>query len=443
MQLWCDGQPIGILKDRSEPQGGRRNARLTPLESFAYRHTLPPLPVFTSAIPPRRSATVSSSSFRRRPVRHSSLRYPEFEPPPSPRRLRHVLFVTVGCLSLLLILWLLFAYVRPLFTPHATVTLIPRSQTVQNTLLLSASQAHMRQLSATAPAQSATGKTTGTIPATRASGTLTFLNQTGADVTIQGAIITDKHGVEVSFQGPLLVPATANNASATTIGTAVKAGASGNIPSFDIVMPCCAPDHEIEVENTTAFTGGADARPNDRVEKQDIERLANPLIAAQEQQEQAQLLTQKQSNEQVIAGTLTCSHEVQTDAPVGTQATSVTVTVTVTCTEEVYDQEAVQAQAATLLGAQVPPGYALTGQVTVTVLSMSNASTLHIHALGRWLYHFSQAQLKQFATLIAGQSQMQARTLLRQQTGVLDAHISGTSSLPSADDIQFSIQPGG
>jgi hypothetical protein len=127
----------------------------------------------------------------------------------------------------------------------------------------------------------------------------------------------------------------------------------------------------------------------------------------------------------------------------GTQATRVTVRVTVSCSEEVYNQAATQTQATSLLSAQAPAGYALSGQVMVRVLGMSDVNTIQLHAQGQWLYHFSQAQLRQFALLIAGKSQAQAQTLLRQQAGILEARISGPATLPSADRIQVQVQPGG
>ncbi len=360
------------------------------------------------------------------------------------RRLMSRFFVpTVVVVAVLLLFALGLIILPPLLAASATVTLIPRSQVEQNTFPLPSAQVHARRISATASPQSATGNASGTIPATKARGKLTFLNQAGTDVTIQSAVITDKNGIQVSFTGPLLVSATANNASATAPGIAVQAGANGNIPSFDITMPCCAPNHEIVVENTTAFVGGADARPNARVLQGDIDQAAKSLEASQTQQAQAQLATQVQSNEQTIVETLNCSSTVTPNVKAGAQATSVTVTVAVSCSEEVYDQAATQTQATSLLSAQAPPGYALSGQVMVRVLGLSAANTIQLHAQGQWFYHFSQTQLKQLALLIAGKSQAQAQTVLREQPGVLEARISGPATLPSADRIQIQVQPGG
>ena len=449
MQLWRYGQPIGILKNRYglegvPGKGSMIEVLLTHLEQFRHQIVVPflNLPAFASTIPPRRSAASPSPSFQRGRSAYGRSRYAGSQPPTPRRRRPYFVFaLVVGVIGLMVIA---YTILRPLLTPHAMVTLIPRSQVVQNTLSLSAAQMHVSQISATASPQNATGNTSGTIPATKATGILTFLNQATTDVTIQGAVITDKNGIEVSFSGPLLVPMGSNSASATATATAVQAGASGNIPSFDITMPCCAPNQEIVVENATAFTGGTDARPDDKVLQNDIDQAASSLEASQTQQEQAQLATQVQSNERVIAGTMQCQPHVKSDVPIGAQASSVTVTVTVACSEEVYDQAAAQTQATSLLSAQAPAGYALSGQVTVGVLDMTNTNLLQVHAQGRWLYHFSQAQLDQFALLIAGKSQAQARTLLRQQAGILDAHISSsTTLLPSADHIQIQVQPGG
>lgn len=451
MLLWRYGRPVAIVGSSSRledvpDRDGVAEILLFPLEQYRHRIRVPFLnrAIFSSAIPPRRSAVTSSPPIRRRQTAYRHPKYIGNSPSAPHKRFPRLVFALAGGISgLLLILALVFTFLLPLLTPHATVTLIPRAQAAQNTFSLFANQIRARQITATASPQSATGRASGTIPATKATGTLTFLNQTSTDITLQSAIITDKNGIQVSFTGPLLVPATTNNASATTTGTAVQAGARGNIPSFDITMPCCAPNHEIVVENTTAFTGGADARPNARVLQNDIDQAAKALQASQTQQEQAQLATQVQSGEQAIARTMQCQPQVQSDVPAGTHATSVTVTVAVTCTEEVYNQAAAQALASSQLNAQAPTGYMLSGRVMVSAPAMTDANTIQIHAQGQWLYHFSQTQLNQMALLVAGKSQAQAQTLLLQQTGVSDVHISGPITLPSADHIQIQVQPGG
>jgi hypothetical protein len=341
----------------------------------------------------------------------------------------------------LLLLAIALAILVSLFAQNASVTLIPRSQVEQKTALLPTAQMHAHKLSATS-SQSAASPATGTIPATNAQGNLLFQNDTPNPITIQSMTFTSKSGVTVSFNGPVTIQPPFKSIPAF----AVQTGAAGNIPPLDIMQTALQDaqgNTQLFVKNVMAFVGGADALPNDRVQKSDIDQAANPLLPAQRQQAQAQLATQVQSNEQTIVETLNCSSTVTPNVKAGTQATRVTVRVTVSCSEEVYNQAATQTQATSLLSAQAPAGYALSGQVMVRVLGMSDVNTIQLHAQGQWLYHFSQAQLRQFALLIAGKSQAQAQTLLRQQAGILEARISGPATLPSADRIQVQVQPGG
>jgi hypothetical protein len=109
-------------------------------------------------------------------------------------------------------------------------------------------------LFATAPAQQRSGKVSSTLPAQRASGPLTFINQTNVDVIIQTTILIGKSGISVTFTGPITVHPV-NPTYVTVTGYAVNGGPAGNIPAFDIDQYCCAPNKAIIVKNG-AFTGG-------------------------------------------------------------------------------------------------------------------------------------------------------------------------------------------
>lgn len=343
--------------------------------------------------------------------------------------------------GILLLIALLAIFVPLLFASTVTVTLIPRAKQEHVTTPVDANQIQARQLSATAPAQTNTGQVTGTLPATKAHGELLFLNNGSVNVTIPTMTFTGKSGVKITFQGPLTVPAI-NPPEATTTGFAVDAGAAGNIPAFDILQYCCAPNNAIQVRNPNAFTGGQDAQPNDQIQQSDITAAANPLIASQTQSEQANLNGQMKSTERVVSGSNQCQPTVMPNAPAGTPAKTVTVTVSVTCTEQVYDAASAQTIAMRLLTQQamqdVGTAYQLTGQVAVSV--QMNGKQLLLKAQGVWAYAFSAARLHQLAALISGKSQAAARSLLLQQPGIADVRFSTTGALPSADRIQMRVQ---
>ena len=202
---------------------------------------------------------------------------------------------------------------------------------------------------------------------------------------------------------------------------------------------------ELVVKNT-AFSGGKDAQPNTSVQQSNIDQAAKSLIATQTQHEQAKLATQVQSNEQAIQSTEHCQPTVTSDAPVGTQAKAVTASVSVTCTEEVYDLSAAQTLATSRLNENILASYQLSGQVTVSALSVTTTNnniqtTIQIHAQGLWIYTFSQTRLNQPAALIANKSQTDARALLLQQPGIADMQISAPNPLlSSVDHIQMIVQ---
>ena len=351
-----------------------------------------------------------------------------------------------------------FAIAGPLLhlfgTPGMTVTLVPRTQSEQGNYQISAvtgrpdpanHQIQARLLSSTSPTQSATGAISGTAHARQATGTLTFINEATGPITLQGTTITGKNGVAIHFDGPVTVSPFTTTVNVPAV--AVNAGAAGNIPAFDLDGPCCASG--IIVKNPLAFSGGQDAHG---IQQSDIDRLAQPLITAQQPGAQANLQGQVKSNERVVDGSLHCQPNVHPDHPAGTVAVSLTVTVSVTCQQEVYDYQQARTLVAGLLQAKATSdpnagaSYTLTGSVTLTILSATVANAggqvnLNTQAQGQFVYHFSQAHLRQLAAQIAGKSEANARALLLQQPGILDVQFSATGDLPAnADEVHMLVK---
>jgi serine/threonine protein kinase len=333
-----------------------------------------------------------------------------------------------------------------LFAMSTTVTITPRSQQVQGNYPISAvtgipdaaqHQIQARLLTASAVMQQATGPVSGTIPGTKAHGQLTFINNGATNITVPTMTFTGKSGVAVTFQGPITV--TAIPASITVNAVAVDAGATGNIPAFDILENCCAAGTQIQVRNATKFSGGTDAVANSQVQQSDINNAAQPLLTSQTQAEQQKLALLIKSNEQVVANSAKCTPDTTADHNVGDSATSITVQVAVTCTEEVYDAQAAQSTALALLAAQAAKipgtGYRLMGQALVhmqgTTIGNGQTVTVQMQAQGTYSYAFSAVMLHQLATLIAGKSATVANSLLLQQPGVANVQLNTTSTLPS------------
>lgn len=385
--------------------------------------------------------------------------------PRSPRSRKLPLVPTLTALALLVLLvaivlaagsqgWLL----RLFGAPITTVTLTPRSQLVQQNLMLTAvltspdparSQVSTRLLTTTSPTRTATANATGSIAAKKATGTLVFINNTASTITIRTTTITGKSGVSVSFNGPVTI--TATNPSTTVVAFAVNPGANGNIPQFDIDGPCCF--NGIVVKNT-AFTGGQDAQPNSIIEQKDIDGAANGLIASLKPGTLASLQGMVRNSERVITGSQQCQPQTGADHQAGAVAKTVTVQVALACSEQVYDYGAARQIALRALQAQASSdlhlgaAYALDGQIVLTQLNASQPDahgsvTLTIQASGLWVYTFSQATLRQLAALIAGKSESAARALLLAQPGIaaVQFHPSSTNALPiNTGEIQLTLQ---
>ncbi len=339
----------------------------------------------------------------------------------------------------------------------STVTITPKSFDLGNTFEISAvagatdpnkQEIALRTLTATSVKASKTVSATGTsIPGTKATGVLTFLNS-GSTKTFGSVILRGASGVPVTFNGPITVYALPGSLNVT--GYAVNVGSAGNIGALDIVGPCCAPG--ITVRNG-AFSGGRDPIQGMVVQQSDIDGATRALTASLTPQTQAALQTQVRSSEQVLTHTLQCQHSTYTtNHAVGDPASSVTVTVAMTCLEEVYDQQVALTMAKTLLKAKVAKDKALhcalVGNVLAAITHVTESATkrtvvISVRSEGEWVYHFDHLVIQGFAKRIARMSKQSAWRYLVSQPGVKAVTIDD-DILPDTAHIafQFMVIPG-
>jgi serine/threonine protein kinase len=352
--------------------------------------------------------------------------------------------------------------------PTATVTLTPLSKEVKQTYTIaivtgnpdaSHKQASGARIISHSAAQSrqvnATGE--GTIPATRATGTLTFSNATQNIKISAGEYIEDANGISLVINSPVKLKA--NGPAVTVAAYARPAGSKGNVPAYDVNENYCYPDcNDVSavfyVQNTTAFTGGRDQQHYTFVEQSDINNAAGQLEGALARTAKATVKSKIKASEQ-MAGSISCRSSVSSNHEAGARVPDVTVSVTETCSVEVYDSHAAQDLAAkllkddltTLLGA----GYIMVGNVTTQISSPPKATkashgtlSVNIMAEGAALYQFTSAEEQNFAKLIAGKKIDDAHAFLLTQPGVGQAaiKISGnpTNKLPAdAGQITFVV----
>src|SRR6266700_3016374 len=379
------------------------------------------------------------------------------------RRTRILLAILLGILTVLLVGGITVAalpggfnnlpHIIPGTTATATVTITPDSKDESNIFQIvgvtstpkpRTREVSARIISASSPAQSKTVQSSGSIPGTRATGALTFLNS-GSTKTFGSVTLRGSSGVPITFNGPITVNALPGFLTVT--GFAVNIGSAGNIGALDISGPCCAAG--ITVKNG-GFGGGQNPQPNSVVQQSDINGAASALTASLTPGTQAALQKQVHTNEQVVPNTLRCTSAVSANHAAGDHAPNVTVIVSVTCKEEVYDQAASLTMAANLLAKQASaslgPNYALTGSIVanvtrVTVVDTKGTLSILVRAEGVWVYLFSNTVMQGFANHIANMRNQDAITYLMGQPGVKAVKIDNPNgnTLPDAAHIKFII----
>jgi hypothetical protein len=336
----------------------------------------------------------------------------------------------------------------------ATITIIPRTHHVQQALsVVVATQSNQggdingKLISYATPPRTQTGKTTGIAHhnATTASGSVIVshisLNDPSGPQDISASNVTSNNGVAIVISeftatqgGTVTVPASAQNA-----------GASGNIPAFDINgtydiclftdVLCTSPVGHALVQNPHPFTGGSNATNQPVVKQSDIDTLAKPLVTQLTSNAQAALAKleqqQMQPGDQLALQKPECMPTVNPNHPVNAVSSTVTVSVSVLCYQIAYAKSdfipgVIHAQQ-TQVDATYSPNYGLAGDIIVTpptfvsTDSTAKTATLLVNAESIWAFQMTDAQKQAVAQLIAGKSQSDAKTLtLHFNEGVQD-----------------------
>jgi hypothetical protein len=356
-------------------------------------------------------------------------------------------------LSLILCLSFLgVSYLLPLFSPSATVTVIPVERTITT---LAAIQVQGRSLAPLTLMQSSSIAATGKRhqDATRAVGTITFYNGQFFRQTINaGTVLTGSDGVQIVTDQPAIIP-TANPpyiGQVTVSAHAIHAGKRGNIQAEDINEQCCSP--AVKAVNSEAFQGGQNARDVVVITRQDINTAVTSLLVLLSQSEDAALQAQLQPHEQLI--TSSCTPHVVSDHKPGEEATHVSVTVSVSCSGIAYAAHEVYANATQLIPSQTNKtlggDYRLMGDIQVTIVQAKVINPrqglvrLVVQVTGIWVYQITPNVEQHLAHLIAGMRTQQAIATLVTFPGIAGVQISvkgGNQTLPQdPKDIRIIVQ---
>jgi len=354
-------------------------------------------------------------------------------------------------LIVLLLIGMGVLFYRPIldlvFPPTATVTIVPASQRLQHTYQMTAvlgvpdpskNQVDARALYADSQTQSQTVKATGQghSAGQQAQGVLTFYNtSTTAQTVSAGTVIFASNGVAVVNNDTVALPAldpSVGLSSTTDSAHTVNVGNAQNIAPYTLNSQLCC-GGSVYVSNTTAFSGGQDAQTFTYVQQSDIDGVAQALSALLTQQATGTLQGEVRSNERP-AGSPHCAPQVKSDHQAGEWAATVTVNVMTSCVGEVYDMQAVQVLATHNLtqDASKNPGPAyvpvreILAQVGQATPDNHGNVILVVNAAGMWAYQFTDAQRAHLASLIAGKSSADAKSILQGETGVHDLTITLT-----------------
>jgi hypothetical protein len=337
-----------------------------------------------------------------------------------------------------------------LVVPAVPVTIIPDQQTITTTSTIplisgspSPGQLHVRLLPSYTISEQQTVPTTGTghTDAKAAIGTITLYNAAPYSQSIPaGTLLIAPDGVQVITNETVVLPA-ANMpvvGQATVSGHAASVGPGGNIPALAINGACCRLN--VFAKNTRGFTGGQDARVFPMVSQHDLDTVTTSLKISLQQSIDAALQTQLKANEAAI--TLpSCTPTPTSDHPVGSEASSVTVTVSMSCRAQAYEKDNLQqlliqsqTQAAhKLLGTH----YLLLGSIVPAMSHITSSThettTLTVQGTGVWVYQFTQEQLHALARQIAGKPKDKATALLLQHPGISQVSVGGTDAILPRD----------
>jgi hypothetical protein len=382
--------------------------------------------------------------------------------------------------------------------PVITITL--DSQTIHQSYDITASsspgstqyQASARSTTTSVPGSSQTVNASGTktIPATNATGELTFhtfLGQgndypegttfTGRD----GVVVAIDKGVHILQQGDYIVTVPAH---------AVDPGVSGNIPAQDIresnlgllncptstgtpfsesfatsnplIDPLSPTDNHSRLRspdvgsyiicNLAPFTGGKEASTQTSVQQSDIDTTATTIEQTHPTPDPRSLLqTQINENEDFVEPPQ-CQPKVSSDHNVGDVANQVTVTVNYTCSGVVYNKQEAQTMAEKQLTAKVKKdlgdGYTLSGKTTSTITHsvVTNAgqgsALVGVDVTGTWVFQVSDAQKRDWVSAIAGKKKRDVQAYLQSQKGIKQVGIRDSGDTLPSDIKKITLQVG-
>ncbi len=326
--------------------------------------------------------------------------------------------------------------INPFQIPHASVTIVPSWTDISATGTISAvlgkvntayNEIHGRLLPTITLTETRTVSTTGKghVNSQVARGLINFYNSSlQRQVVKAGTTITGADGVVIVTEQDAVIPAgnLQVNGQTHVWARAISAGPEGNIQAGDIFGPCC---HQNISAANDVFTGGQVARDFPMVKQEDINIVKEALLNDMARSIMAVMQDQVHLDETLVTP-LPCAQQITSDHLADVEAAQVSTTVQETCTGETYStqdfSDLVKLMVSQEARKQLGEGYALVGNIRIIIDNRASQKEgsiqLRVKGIGTWVYQFSQRQLDNLATQIAGKSKAQATHILLRLTTV-------------------------
>jgi len=256
------------------------------------------------------------------------------------------------------------------------------------------------------------------IPAVAASGEVVFTATTtcGPPISlVAGTIVETADHKQYATRDAVTLCLTGS--SAITTVSAVVAGSAGNVPAYS--LKTVDGQSGVSVTNPAPLGGGAETRTAIVVQQSDVDALRRQVIARTDAAVHTQLKTMAGDWHVIASPYPQISSEI--NPPVGSEATSVSVTVTEVLKAVAFSDRDVHARLRDAIKVRVPPDYALTGDPIKTwyeVVEANEDGHVVLNGHGQ-AYAMPVLNARALARTVAGHTLGSARDQLRKLPAVV------------------------
>jgi len=324
--------------------------------------------------------------------------------------------------------------------PRATVTVLVSPKNIEKSTILTVDAAltavdtQKKVIPGNMLSQSISGEKTIAVTGTKnigdpAKGTVTLYNKVTAQKTLKKGSIIVGNGIKFSLDEDVSIASASETIGSITFGkatipvTAEEIGPNGNIQAGVEFSVEDVHSSQVTARNESAFTGGTSKQVT-VVSRADQDALVKELTDELVEKAKSQLTDLASGGEQLIADTIDTKITKRIfNAEINEEASKLTGSLTVTVSGLTIRNDDVEMLMTTLIGNEVPEGYAISSQdtdVQVSDISLNKDDTVTLTAtyISSALPDIDKEGLKK---RIAGKDVQTALDILREGKGVAGA----------------------